>query len=242
MIDVHAPQELTRHRRPPLRRAGYPGASPWPTSRASWASRSRRSTTTSTLEEDLLWEIAQEEAAAFHAALDGRPCGAPRRRSESASRSAAHLAGRRGSSSTSRPSSCASGATWKASGRHGFLAERRRYEDRDPRPVPRGRRARRPAHRSRPRNRRPALPLGCQLGLHVAATGDAGTDELADRLAEGTACRHAWLRLAVADAGSSRRSATPPAEPAAVGLLLDQRHHVGACGDRQRDRTVERPL
>ena len=48
IIDVRAPRGANAHRRPPLRRAGLPGHVPGRPRRASWACRSRRSTTTST--------------------------------------------------------------------------------------------------------------------------------------------------------------------------------------------------
>ena len=79
--------------------------------------------------EDLLWAVAHRGTEAFHAALDGVP---PDAAGDGADPSCATCAPRASSqaSSTSRPCSCASGATWAASGAIAFVAERRRYEQR----------------------------------------------------------------------------------------------------------------
>ena len=64
---------------------------------------------------DLLWDVAREGAAAFHAALDARAGGRAGRSSGSGTR-CAPTCGSSPSSSTSRPCSSGSGATSRASG------------------------------------------------------------------------------------------------------------------------------
>ena len=104
--------------------------------------------------EDLLWEVALRGRRRVPRGAR-RACPATRPRpSGSGSRCAAHLARRRRASSTSRPCSCASGATSRASGASAFLAERRRYEERIRDLFREGVERERAAHRPRRRDRR----------------------------------------------------------------------------------------
>ena len=131
--------------------------------------------------EDLLWEVAWEGAEAFHAALDARAGGRAGRRADparAARRTSRSSPGqldvatvfvrewryleRRAARRASSPSAAATRSGSATSSATGVERERA-------------------AHRSRRRDRRAALPLGRQLGLHLAAAG-RDTDELADRL------------------------------------------------------------
>ena len=93
------------------------------------------------------------------------------RRSRSSGSRCARICGSSPSSSSSRPSSCRSGATLRTSGASEVVAERRRYEERIRGALPRGPRPGRAALRPRRGCRRARLPLGRELGLHVAPRG-----------------------------------------------------------------------
>ena len=130
--------------------------------------------------EDLLWAVAWEGAEAFHAALDAVPADAPAtERIRLALR--AHLAVVAGQLDVAtvfvREWRYLSGER-----RERFVAERRRYEERIRDLFRDGVERQRAAHRSRRRDRRAALPLRRELGVHLAAPAARRYDELADRL------------------------------------------------------------
>ena len=132
--------------------------------------------------EDLLWEVAWEGAEAFHAASTRVPADAPAtERIRLALR--AHLAVVAGQLDIATVFV----REWRyLEGERRDALHRRAPPLRGahPRALPRRGRGQRAAHRSRCRDRRAALPLGGQLGLHLAAPG------LEHRAARRPALRH----------------------------------------------------
>ena len=181
----------TRGRRSPI----------WPTRSAC---RSRRSTTTSTPR-----RISSGRSPARGPRRSTPRSTASRRTRRRPSGSASRCARTSPSSpasSTSRPCSCASGATWAASGASAFVAERRRYEERVRELFRDG------VERSELRtdldvaDGRAPLPLGGELGVHLAAAGRRHRRARRPDLRR-AARRHARLR----DSRKREAAARPPA-------------------------------
>ena len=117
--------ELTREAARLFAERGYHGTSIGDLAQALGVQKGR--STRTSLPSDLLYETMREGANAFHGALDSVPDeGSP---SSGSAWRCVRICASSPSSSTSRPSSSASGATWKASGEK-RSAERRSYEDR----------------------------------------------------------------------------------------------------------------
>ena len=119
--------------------------------------------------EDLLWEVASEGAAAFHAALDAVPEEAPAvERIRLALR--AHL----GVVAGQLDVATVFVREWRyleGERREHFVAERRRYEERVRDLFRDGVEGSELRTKPRSRDGGTALPLGCQLGVHVAPRG-----------------------------------------------------------------------
>ena len=117
--------------------------------------------------EDLLWEVAWEGAEAFHAGLDGVP-------QDAAATERIRLALRAHLAVVAAQLDIATVFVreWRylaGDRRDRFVAERRRYEERVRDLFRDGVEAQRAAHRPRRRDRGAALPLGRELGLHLAS-------------------------------------------------------------------------
>ena len=117
---------------------------------------------------DLLWEVAREGAAAFHAALDSVPDDGPVDRADPG-RAARAPAGR-GRAARHRDRLRAGVAVPRGRAARGVRRRAPPLRGAVPRALPRGPRARRAAHRPRRRDRGAARALGGELGVHVAAS------------------------------------------------------------------------